>query len=231
MKRIIEKMMPADRFLMVLFALVFNSAVYSGAHIIARGWNHHVMTSALDAKIPLIPESLIVYFGCYIFWVWNYTMIAKLDERRAYAFYAADFLSRVVCFIIFLLFPTTNIRPEIVGNGFWEEGMRFLYSVDAADNLFPSIHCLVSWFCYIGIRKVDTIPRWYRNISCMIAILVFISTLTTKQHVIWDVIGGIFLAELSFFVANHTKIAWYYEEFWTRITQKIFCERRKLHEK
>ena len=30
--------------------------------------------------------------------------------------------------------------------------MRFLYQVDAADNLFPSIHCLTSWFCYIGIR-------------------------------------------------------------------------------
>lgn len=41
--------------------------------------------------------------------------------------------------------------------------MRFVYAVDAADNLFPSIHCLVSWFCYIGLRGRRDIPVWYRG--------------------------------------------------------------------
>jgi membrane-associated phospholipid phosphatase len=34
------------------------------------------------------------------------------------------------------------------------------------------------------------------------AIAVFLSTLTTKQHVIIDVIGGVVLAELSCFIAR-----------------------------
>lgn len=100
-------------------------------------------------------------------------------------------ISRIICFSIFLLFPTTNIRPDIVGGGIWNEGMRLLYRIDAADNLFPSIHCLVSWFCYIGIRGEKKIPKWYKWTSCLIAVAVFISTLTTKQHVIIDVIAGV----------------------------------------
>ena len=118
--------MPVDRFLITVFAFMFNSLVYSGAHEIAGGWKHHLLVSAVDKNIPFIPESLIIYFGCYIFWVWNYVLIAKLDKERAYRFYFADFFSRVICFAIFLLFPTTNIRPEITGSGFWEQGMRFL---------------------------------------------------------------------------------------------------------
>jgi hypothetical protein len=53
--------------------------------------------------------------------------------------------------------------------------MSFLYSVDTASNLFPSIHCLVSWFCFIGIRGNQKIPLWYRAFSFVAAILVFIS--------------------------------------------------------
>ena len=231
LEKLIEKIMPVDRFLITVFAFMFNSLVYSGAREIAGGWKHHLLVSAVDKNIPFIPESLIIYFGCYIFGVWNYVLIAKLDKERAYRFYFADFFSRVICFAIFLLFPTTNIRPEITGSGFWEQGMRFLYYIDKADNLFPSIHCLISWFCYIGIRKVDAVPKWYQRFSCVFAVLVFVSTLTTKQHVIWDVAGGVLLAEMTFFIANHTNTYLYYENLWRKVTQVLFGKKGKQHER
>ena len=225
MKRIqkwIEKIMPVDRFLIAVFAFTFNSLVYSGARAIASDWKHHVLASAIDERIPFLPISLVIYFGCYIFWIINYVIIAKFEEERAYRFYFADFLSRIVCFVVFLLYPTTNIRPEIVGNGLWEQGMRFLYFIDEADNLLPSIHCLVSWFCYIGIRNVPSVSKAYQRLSCLAALLVFVSTLTTKQHVIWDVAAGALLAEITFFIANHTKAYLYYKKFWEKVTQILF---------
>ena len=80
--------------------------------------------------------------------------------------------------------------------------MRFLYSMDAADNLFPSIHCLVSWLCYIGIRGNKKVPQWIRTTFCICAIAVFISTLTTKQHVIYDVVAGVALVEVTYRVSK-----------------------------
>ncbi|WP_461811406.1 phosphatase PAP2 family protein [Faecalimonas sp.] len=218
----IEKILPVDRFLILIFAFTFNSIVYSGSRIIAGDWHHYILTSRLDEEIPLIPESLLIYFGCYIFWAVNYILIAKQDEEKAYQFFLADMISRIICFLIFILFPTTNIRPDIVGEGMWNEGMRFLYQIDAADNLLPSIHCLVSWFCYIGIRGEKKISKWYQWASCTIAILVFVSTLTTKQHVMIDVIAGVIIAEGTLWFTRHTRLYIKYMCFWKGMSDKIF---------
>ena len=123
--------------------------------------------------------------------------------------------------IIFLAYPTTNTRPVIEGNGIWDLLAGWLYSIDAADNLFPSIHCLVSWFCFIAIRKNEKIPLWYRVFSCIMAVAVFVSTLTTKQHVLVDVAGGVILAQVCFILGQKTKLWHIYERFGTKIEKKI----------
>jgi len=84
-----------------------------------------------------------------------------------------------------------------MGTGIFEKAIIWLYNVDAADNLFPSIHCLSSWLCVIAVRNQERIPKTYKIVSVILAVLVCISTLTTKQHVIVDVFAGILLAEFS----------------------------------
>ena len=131
------------------------------------------------------------------------------------------FISRCICLGFFLLYPTTNTRPVITDGGLWNQLALWLYSIDAADNLFPSIHCLVSWFCYLGIRGRKEIPVWYQRVSAVLAILVFVSTLLTKQHVLVDVAGGILLAELCFCIGRNTNLYKIYERFGSRIEKKI----------
>ena len=97
----------------------------------------------------------------------------------------------------------------------------WLYSVDAADNLFPSIHCLVSWFCYIGIRGRKEIPVWYQRTSLGIAVLVFISTLLTKQHVLIDVAGGVLLGSVCFQIGKKTRLYCIYAKIGGRIESVI----------
>ena len=189
--------------------------------MIAGGWYHHNIETGVDRSIPFVPEFLVIYFGCYVFWAVNYILIARQDRRSVYQFFTGDFISRCVCLVSFLAFPTTNTRPLITGSGLWNQAALWLYSIDAADNLFPSIHCLVSWFCYLGIRGRKEIPRWYQSVSMVIAILVFASTLLTKQHVIVDVAGGILLAEFCFFIGRKTDLYRIYERFGSRIEQKI----------
>ena len=212
---------PAYGLFPLVFSFVFNCLVDSGSRAIAGGWYHHNIESNLDLRLPFVPQFLIVYFGCYIFWAVNYILAARQEKEQVYRFFTADFISRCVCLIIFLAYPTTNTRPVIEGSGLWDLLAGWLYSIDAADNLFPSIHCLVSWFCYLGIRGRKEIPRWYQSVSMVIAILVFASTLLTKQHVIVDVAGGILLAEFCFFIGRKTDLYRIYERFGSRIEQKI----------
>ena len=217
----LTRILPAYGVFPVIFSFVFNCLVYSGSRMIAGGWYHHNIETGVDRSIPFVPEFLVIYFGCYVFWAVNYILIARQDRRSVYQFFTGDFISRCVCLVSFLAFPTTNTRPLITGSGLWNQAALWLYSIDAADNLFPSIHCLVSWFCYLGIRGRKEIPRWYQSVSMVIAILVFASTLLTKQHVIVDVAGGILLAEFCFFLGRKTDLYRIYERFGSRIEQKI----------
>lgn len=188
--------------LLPLTAVIWNQAVYYGAGCLARGAYHHDWTLPIDRAIPFVPWTVSVYFLCYLFWAVGYVRSARQKKMLAYRFFCADFLAKAVCLACFLLLPTTNVRPAVDGSGLWENLMRFLYRVDAPVNLFPSIHCLVSWLCWIGVRGREDIPRWYRHFSFWTAAAVCLSTLTTKQHVAADVVGGIALAEAGWWAAG-----------------------------
>ena len=224
MKKVIEKItqiIPAYSLFPLIFSFTFNMIVYTGSRVIAGEWHHYDIETPLDRLIPFWAPSVIIYLGCYLFWIANYILIARQEKREVYQFFAADLLSRIICLAFFLLFPTTNIRPDLEPVGFWNKSMLLVYSIDAADNLFPSIHCLVSWFCYIGIRGKKEIPKWYRTFSCVMALLVCLSTLLTKQHVIVDVAGGVLLAEICFWLGKKSAIFGMYEKFQNGVNKII----------
>lgn len=219
----LDALMPRYSYFAVVFALLFNTVVYTGARAIAGGWHHYRIETAADRMIPFFAPSAAVYLGCYLFWAVNYILIARQSKEEVCRFFAADFLSRLVCLFFFLAFPTTNVRPELEPDGFWNQVMLWVYSVDAADNLFPSIHCLVSWFCYIGIRGREDLPVWYRRFSCVMALLVCASALTTKQHVLVDVAGGILLAELCLRAGRCPSVSGTYRKILDGVNDRLFA--------
>lgn len=218
--RYLERIAPIGLLIPLVFEFVFNTLVYTGAKIIAGDWKHYNIETKLDLLIPFVPWTLVIYFGCYLFWAVNYILSIRGEEADAWRFLSADFLAKCVCLLCFLVFPTTNTRPDVTGSSVWDLGMRFLYKVDSADNLLPSIHCLTSWFCYIGVRKKKEIPKWYRFFSCAMAAAVFVSTLTTKQHVLYDVAAGALLAELAYDMSKRTGFVKKYQLFFERICNK-----------
>ena len=220
MKKIINhKKTAVEAIIMLMMAFLWKMCMYLGARWIAGSWIHYDLTTAIDGQIPFLPWTVAIYFGCYAFWFINYCLCAAQKSEARNRFFCADILAKTVCFFLFLLIPTTNIRPEVPGNTVWEHLMRFLYRIDAADNLFPSIHCLVSWFCWIGVRRRKEIPFAYRWFSFAAAAAVCLSTLTTRQHVIADVAGGILLAEACYFIAGYSKISAMYSQIVSRFTQ------------
>ncbi|MEZ3436553.1 MAG: phosphatase PAP2 family protein [Lachnospiraceae bacterium] len=218
-------MIPGYSLFPLILAVLFNTAVYNGARMIAGEWYHYNLESALDRMIPFWPPAIVVYLGCYLFWAVNYIIIARQRKKEAYQFFKCDFLSRIICLLCFLSFPTTNIRPFVESSGLWNQAVLWLYSVDAADNLFPSIHCLVSWLCYIGIRRNPSVPVWYRGFSCIMALLVCASTLLTKQHVLVDVIGGVLLAELCFYIGKRNEDTGIYGQIMDKINRRLRLEK------
>lgn len=222
MKRDIEgKQDSTQLYLTLLFALAWNQIVYNGTRLIAKSWYHYDMTTPLDSLVPFLPWTVVIYFSCYLFWVVNYYLCAAQDAAERDRFFCADALAKAVCLVFFLAIPTTNVRPEIVEENIWGAVMKFLYRIDAADNLFPSIHCAVSWLCWIGVRGRKRIPLLYRVFSFIAAVAVCIATMTTRQHVLADVISGVALAEICYFAAGYPKVCAIYSAFIAWLTVKV----------
>lgn len=218
--RWLDRLIPRYAQLPLLASLLWNLTVYYGSKLLTRQWPHHQMGGALDAKIPFLPWTACIYLGCYLFWAVNYVLTARQSRQRMERLLSADFLAKAGCFLCFLVYPTTISRPQVSAPGFWNSVIRFIYRQDTPVNLFPSIHCLISWFSWLGVRKQKGIPRWYRGFSLGAALAVFVSTLTTRQHVLADVLGGAALAGLSWWITVPSGFAARYGRFFDRVSRR-----------
>lgn len=194
-----EKIIPAWAIMPLLSILIVNGLVYWGSGLLTENRIHYDFTTALDRAVPLIPEFVWIYILAFPFWAVSYILAARRGKDWFYRFVATDLTIHALCFVIFILVPTTNIRPEIAGDSFSEVILKLIYALDGGkspSNLFPSIHCYVSWLCWRGLKGAGEIPRGYQIFSLFAASLVIISTQVLKQHYLADAIGAIALVEL-----------------------------------
>ncbi len=177
--------------------LLFNRLSYEGGRFLSKGSIHSDLSLPADSLVPFLPWTIVIYLGCFFWWGWVYWLIARQKRHEANRFFCAFNLAHLICLICFVAFPTTITRPVLTGETIWENLLAYLYYLDPEDNLFPSIHCTVSWLCFAGTRS-KKYPYAIRIGSFLMVLLVCISVLTIKQHVIVDVAGGILLGEVCY---------------------------------
>ena len=220
-KRISEK--EAYFWVSLLLMLVSNRLSFQGSRLLTTGRAQHDLSLSLDAAIPLLPWTISIYFGCMLFWFFIYRLIAFLPRERANRFFAANLLGKAVCFVVFVCYPTVfPFRPEVTGTGLWAFLMRFLYAIDRPDDLFPSVHCFLGWLCWCGVRGDREVPFAWRASAFIMAIAVCLSTLTTRQHELADVFGGILLSELCYALAKNEKL----QNAYGRLVDKLLSLRK-----
>ncbi len=198
----LDKLAPKKARQLLYVILGFNCFVYWGGKIIAENKKHYGVDMPIDRKVPLIPWTVLIYVAAYVFWVVNYIMGCRYDYKKAKQFAYAEIAAKFVAFLFFIFLPTTMDRPTVTGDGFFCDLLRLIYACDAPTNLFPSLHCQMSWFSYIAVRGNSALPKAYRIFSAIFAMLVCMSTLTVKQHVILDTVPAVALAELSYRVTG-----------------------------
>lgn len=210
-RRTLRKLIPTYTILPLMLTWLSNLLAYQGAKFIQlfTGYANALdMTTAWDRATPFQPAWVLVYIGTFVFWFYQYTTVARESPQMAYRMAMGDLVAKAICMVFFIVLPTTNVRPEVEGSGFIPFVMRFIYWIDTPTNLFPSIHCFVSWLGTRYIYECKSLRhRVQTSILCTIgSLLVFASTLFTKQHVLPDVISGVIVAEIGWLVARFTKL-------------------------
>jgi len=179
----------------LLVLLLVHLLGYQLPKLVAAGFPHYNLELDIDRSVPVMSWMIIFYIGAFVFWIFSSLAAAGAEDARAQRFFAADLLSKLIAAFIFIVFPTTNSRPEL-GTGFWDTMLGFIYLVDTPVNLFPSVHCMFSWTCFRSAAGDSRFPGWYRALSLIITFLIFFSTVALRQHVLADVLGGWVLSEI-----------------------------------
>lgn len=228
-KEWLAKYIPVWSILPLLSILVVNCLVYWGSGVMTANRYHYDLTLGIDRAVPVIPEFVWIYILAFPFWTCNYILAAQRGKDLFYRFVATDLTVHAACFAVFLLIPTTNIRPEILGNSFSQQILQLVYTLDGGSspsNLLPSIHCYVSWLCYRGLKGAKEIPRWYQNASLVFAVLIIISTQVLKQHYLVDAVTGVVLVEIAWHVfckgEHHQRLAVFFEKINRKVWEKDF---------
>lgn len=202
----ITKIVPAYSIIPLMSIVLVNFVVYYGTRPLTQQMYHHTMFTPVDALIPFVPEFIIIYWIAYVQWCVGYIVLSRDSRQLCYSILSAEIVAKLICMVIFVIYPTTMQRAEITGTDLFSMLTNLTYSCDAADNLFPSIHCMESWLCFRGSMKMKhKYKKMFCALSFIFALLVFASTLFVKQHLFLDIFGGIAAAESGLLIVRLTK--------------------------
>lgn len=202
-----EKILPKFTYLPIFLALGLNLAIYYLLPIIlSDDVKRYDLSISLDDKLPVVPFFLLFYVLAYLQWGGSYIYHCRESQELCYKMTTADIIAKLICMLFFIFLPTQIVRPEILGNGLFEFGTRFIYAVDKPINLFPSIHCLESWICFRSSMMMKKKNFYYITFQGIFTLLVCASTVLIKQHFILDIPSGILAVEIGLFLSRKFKL-------------------------
>lgn len=184
--------------LMPVLAITF-ALMYTGAGVISNQNAGVLEISSFENSIPFLPWTIWIYFVLYpVYLAWALLSFRNITELNKTLF--GFLLLAVISCIIFILFPLSYPRgyfPLAPGNDLTTVIFRAMRAVDKPSNCFPSLHVgLCYLFAYGFLRK----NKMKFAFSFSISTLISISTLTTKQHYIVDVLAGYGVAVAIFYL-------------------------------
>jgi membrane-associated phospholipid phosphatase len=206
-KQKFEFILPSFTYVPIILVVAFNCLAYYATKLLMADAKHYDLSIFMDDLMPLTTWFISFYILAYVQWFWNYIVHCRIDRQFCYRIVMADIIAKTICLICFIVIPTEIARPEIVGDGFWEWLTRIIYATDTPVNLFPSIHVLESYICFRAATEIKGAPRWYVWFQLIFTVFVCLSIVYVKQHYFVDILGGIAVVEIGWFISKKCK-AW-----------------------
>jgi membrane-associated phospholipid phosphatase len=157
------------------------------------------VTLPLDRHIPLISGFIWPYLLCYVFPF--LPLVVVKDWHRFNKAILAVLLANAAAFLVYFLLPIAFPRPDL-GSGLSDRilALQFRYDFQPGANKLPSLHVTFAWIVYLVCRK-QGLRRSHESSIFLTALLISLSTLFVKQHILLDVLAGAAWAFAAWFAA------------------------------
>jgi membrane-associated phospholipid phosphatase len=158
------------------------------------------VTLPLDRHIPLISGFIWPYLLCYVFPF--LPLLVVKDWHRFNRAFLAILLANAAAFLVYFLLPIAFPRPDL-GSSLSDRvlALQFQYDFKPGANKLPSLHVTYAWIVYLVCRK-QGLGRFREGLIFLMAMLISVSTLFVKQHILLDVLAGAAWAFAAWFGAG-----------------------------
>ncbi len=154
----------------------------------------------LDRMITFQPSTLPIYLSLWVYVSLPSVFLTTRDEMYRYGIAMAA--ACLVGLIIFYFWPTA-VPPANIDWARYPD-VNFLKNLDAAGNACPSLHVTTAVFSGIWLhhllRRFGT-PLWILGFNWIWCVGILYSTLSTRQHVVIDVLAGLLLGALAAYLS------------------------------
>lgn len=192
-----KRLIPHYAYFPICLMILANLFTYFITPIWTNKLHHYTMTTNIDECIPFLPVFVIPYILAYFQWILGYIGISRTEEKYCKEIMYGEAAAKIIVCALFTLVPSTMSRAVFENTGLCTNLVAIIYKLDAPINLFPSIHCLESWICFRGSLNHKYFDKRYSVIMGIATSLVFCSTVFIKQHVVFDIIGAVIVAEVG----------------------------------
>jgi membrane-associated phospholipid phosphatase len=160
----------------------------------------------IDNNIPPFPPAIVPYLlGTVLFIVFPILAAIYVKPKEFEAYAITILAATVISYLAYLIFPTFVTRPEVTSNDFFSRVVALLYQTDRSYNAAPSGHTFYTLLSCLYLSRWQ--PR-FKIIWAMIAALIILSTLFTRQHYVLDVVCGLVLAILAYAAGRFAQKKW-----------------------
>ena len=190
--------------MLILFLFIYQTSLYLIAKITPIEIN--VVGNAIDNKIPFIPQFIFAYISWYVMLFLVPYIFYKTNPKGFNKYYITTFLCITIGLFIYFFYPTTMYRADIEFKSISEYLVNIIYKMDTpALNCLPSMHCVISFiFIYVSLTEKNLNIK-YKVLLTIWSLLVIVSTLFVKQHVLVDVISAFILSLIVFVLVSNIK--------------------------
>lgn len=162
--------------------------------------------ASFEMNIPFLIDSIWIYVSMYPFLLWS--IFSYHSEENFNQVLYSFVIVTLISITIFQLFPVGYPREFYPLPHSNTPSVNLFYKIrwlDSPMNCFPSLHVSLCFLFTFGHWSESKKAFWF---SLILTILISLSTLTTKQHYIADVVSGFILAITTYLsVKRFTKVA------------------------
>ncbi len=149
--------------------------------------NYHIISPKINFK--LIPEFSFIYNSWYPFIFIMAFVVYKNNKETFNHLILSTFIGIILSNITFIVYPTLLPRSDITVKSISDLLLSITYKIDTpALNCLPSVHCLLCFCIMFYITFKTNLKTKYKILINIYCILIILSTLFIRQHVIIDIV-------------------------------------------